>query len=411
MIDWLPLRSGDSWEWHHPEGIQLLVQSPQNSSRGLMAWSEISWTGTVPAPGIVHASRIDVMGARTVDTLVSKIKAANIGVKADWRHLIQQALYDVIQDHLKGPAPIDLTTVEPSPATFILRPLIGAVGATSIVAAGGTGKSLLALAASCCIGTGSEEWFPMKPLRSGPVFYIDWEADADTHAHRLKALEAAAGEKFPSDTLHYIEAREPLRLWAKALAYRVAAAGAVLVVIDSVMLARGGEAAVLETNDFYAALRSLGVPSLLIDHQSRDALEKGKSTAFGTIVNENSARLRWAAKGDKDHLVLRSPKQNNFGKLPTISLSLETQSRNDLLTYAKWRQTEGRPSDTTITERILDTVNDHPAGLTVAAISQTSGLPVDSFRRTLYRLAEKGLVEQTTDTTGLTIWLPLADPL
>lgn len=394
-MDWVPTKTADSWMFSHSEGIDLLITQMMPSSRGLHAWVEMRWRGNVPSPGLITAARYDLMGSRTVGSMVARIKDAGIDEKEpDWRHLIQSAVYDVIRDYLDGPEVVDLSKATPTTVGFILRPLIGDVGATSLVGAGKTGKSLLALACGCSIASGDPEWAGMKVIRPGPVIYADWEADAGTHAQRLNALSEGIGKAMPEGRLHYIQAEAPLTMWAPALARRIARLEGVLVIIDSVMMARGGEASAQDTIPFFLALRTLGVPSLLIDHQSREAIEKGKTGAFGSVVNDNTVRLRWLIRGTRGMVRLNSVAANNFGDLPTISLQLDRQTRGDMLRKARWVHVDAAPPAGSLTEGVLEYTRDHPTGLSPQTTAEALDSDPNTIRRLYHRLAERELVQQ-----------------
>lgn len=392
---WLPTRVGDTWEWAHPDGIELLIAHVSPSSRGLDAWVEMRWKGTVPTPGVILAARFDLMGSRTVASMHGAITGAKINTgRTDWRHLVQAAVYDVIREYLDGPAPIPLASVEPSTAPFVLRPIVGGVGATNIAGAGSVGKSMWALACAASVASGSDDWTGTKVMRTGAVIYVDWEADADTHSVRLRALAAGVGMAAPPD-LHYIAADTPLRMWAPALARRCAQVGAALVVIDSVMLARGGDAmGNTDTIAFYSALRTLPCPSLLVDHQSREALREGRNAAFGSVTNENSARMMWTMRAQANHISLYCYKGNNFGQLPRINLALDTKGNDDRLTYARWRHVEPQASVTegSIWDRIHQILEAQPFA-TVDELAALTGAKRDTVDRTLRRYAESGRVE------------------
>lgn len=391
---WLPSRAADTWEWTHPEGVDLLIAHVSPSSRGLDAWVEMRWRGTVPAPGVILAARFDLMGSRTVASLVGAVNGAGIQVKVDWRHLLQAAVYDVIREYLDGPEPVRLSAVEPAAAPFVIRPMVGGVGATNIAGAGGVGKSLWALACAMSVASGDGDYTGMTVQRSGPVVYVDWEADADTHAVRLRALAAGVGLA-PSEDLHYIAADSPLRLWAPALARRLTQIGAALVVIDSVMLARAGDAmGNTDTIAFYSALRTLPCPSLLVDHQSRESIREGRNQAFGSITNENSARMMWTMRAQANHITLYCYKGNNFGQLPRINLALDTKGTEDRLTLARWRHVDPQASVTegSIWDRIRSILEGQPFA-TVDELALLTGAKRDTVDRTLRRYVESGRVE------------------
>jgi hypothetical protein len=236
----------------------------------------------------------------------------------------------------------------------------------------------------------------MKVLQRGPVLYVDWEADAFTHARRLKALAAGYGLA-PPDDLHYVEAQAPLRVWARALARQAARLDAALVVIDSVMLARGGEAATEDTVAFFGALRTLGRETLLLDHKSREAIKAGTGGAYGSVVNDNTVRLQWDARGEEGTIVLRPHKKNNYLHLPTIALTLDATGPDGQMTEARWQHTTPPPPPESIEVGVRGDILDHlrlDDGLTVATLSARSGRHEGSLRKALAALAADGAVHR-----------------
>jgi hypothetical protein len=356
-MSWLPIKSADSWLYTQ-RGVELLITQVAPSRKTLDAWVELrNVGGSEMLSGLITASRYDLMGSMTVRNIVARMRDAGLDERdtAAWRQDIQAAVYDVVRDHLDGPSPIDLATHEPAAATFILRPLVDGVGATSIVGPGGVGKSSLALCVGCAVASGDGAWLGMETTASGPVLYVDWEADIDTHARRLRAF--AAGTELPIPAaLHYVGAAAPLRLWAPALARQAARLGVVLIIIDSVMLARAGEAGGEDTIAFFSAIRSLGVPTLLLDHKSRTAMREGQGGAYGSVINDNTVRLMWDAKGSEGTLTLRAHKSNNYARLPTISLRLESSGVDGAMTEARWHlldsTAEPEPAEAPALDRI-----------------------------------------------------------
>ena len=110
-----------------------------------------------------------------------------------------------------------------------------------------------------------------------------------------------------------------------------------LVVIDSVGLALGGDANDAQTVlAFFGALNQLETTTLLIDHMGKgpDSQERG---AFGSVYKRNSARSLWemrqATGGD---MGLYHRKANNSRLLSAVGLSLEIIEEDDYLVQASF---------------------------------------------------------------------------
>jgi hypothetical protein len=348
----------------------------------------------VPPPGLLTYGRFDLAGSRTVASLYAGVPDAYRGV-ADWRKLISDAGYDVINLDLEGNPPVRLADRRERQDRWLLRPLVSGVGASGLIAPGGSWKSMVALAAAAAVASGSAHWIGWKPTRTGPVLYLDWEADADTHAERLAAL--AGSEPAPPD-LWYTEERQPLRRSADVLAKRVGELGAVMVVVDSVMLARGGDAFSPEsTIGFFAALRQIGVPALLVDHKSRTAVRKGWEGAFGSVVNDNMRRLTWeittvADDDDGVWLSLEQGKSNNVGRMRPIALRVDVALDGEALKAVTVRQTDPRRivhlvEKLPVAARVESALNETEEALTVAALAEAVGASEATVRGALSRMA------------------------
>jgi hypothetical protein len=194
---------------------------------------------------------------------------------------------------------------------WVVDPYLETAGPTVIFAPGGSGKSYFGLALAASVASGVPLCGP-SPATTGPVAYLDWEADPDTQARRLAS--------FGVDIVNVWYRREsaPLHTVAERLASRLADMGAVSVTIDSVGMARGGAPESAEdTIRLFAAIRQLGVPALCIDHVSKDQMARngGRKMSFGSVYTTNAARLCWALipawRAGELALRLENTKSNN----------------------------------------------------------------------------------------------------
>jgi hypothetical protein len=82
--------------------------------------------------------------------------------------------------------------------------------------------------------------------------------------------------------------------------------------------------------NLYLALREIGRPGLMIDHKTKDDIEKGRRGGYGSVFYENLARMQWEMMKLQDVstserlFTLELTKENNVGRLPPLGFKLVT---------------------------------------------------------------------------------------
>lgn len=311
--------SPDRCEYDTPSGLRLIVDWINPDHNGIKAWCEARWKKTNEVLGF---AKLDLMGPNTYDKL-SKLTHQSLPVDgielATVREEWKWAIYDVIRITRLGEETVDLTTVKATSKRWLLPPLMEAGAHTRLIAKGGEFKSLFALAVAVTVATGSNKLLGIKPTATGPVLYLDWEADPQTHAERLHALCKGAGITVAPGLINYEHHRQSLYRGAHAIAGKVAELHPLMVVVDSNAMARGisGEGAQEDsTLRMFSALRSFGAPALIVDHKSSEAITRKKEGGYGSIFNRNLARLEWEVVrsqngGDSTMVAMRLLKANN----------------------------------------------------------------------------------------------------
>lgn len=394
---------GAAHDFRYDRQLILRFDKLSPTTSGLYAWVELRNGSLESTP--FHFGRYDLMGPRTQTGLAQA--GRQYADRWPWDELVTRCIYSVVQSHLEGPDPVDLLSVQPdSRPKYLIRPNVMGSGATTLAAAGGSGKSLYALACALTVATGQSRFLGVKPDIEGPVMYIDYEADAETHNERLRAL-CAGGDLPGRDRIIYSPQKYALRRVADSVAKHADTYGVVMIVVDSVMLARGGEANYSDSNiDFYAALREINRPALLIDHKSREAIRKGRAGAFGSIVNENSARLVWDMGGahplpgndrrSVKAIKLVAGKRNNVGDVGDLAYRVEIESDNqDRMISASFtpinpKEVKAAPADTGESEGSTDAVvefleTNKARAFTADEIADGSGTKLTSVRVILSR--------------------------
>jgi len=313
---------------------------------GVTAVIEVRWTGTKPAPQLLANQRGDVLSSRTVPALTRSIEASQAKPAGiPWHDLLTACCYDVYREFREGSPPVnpfDPARRNPDDEPrqrWLIRGLVGASRSTSLVGPGSSLKSFVANAAALTVVTGTTRILGLKALTTGPVCYIDYEDEEDEFRERGKAICDGAGIALPKTGMLWHQPPGPLYQSVDRLEQDVVREGCVMVVVDSVMLARGsGDNYASDTTlRFYEALYQLGVPSLLVDHQSWEAAAKGKAQPYGSVVNYNSLRMMWVVSKSEmpngaSGVRLSMGKSNHFRKQP--DLAWEVQIRSDPVTDA-----------------------------------------------------------------------------
>jgi len=186
---------------------------------------------------------------------------------------------------------------------YLLRPFIANSGVTVLYGPPGSNKSMFALRLSLAVALG-EEFHGHKPLRTGPVMYVDFEDDVTTHEMRLTAMARQMGLKDTDiDRLIWHEkVTRSLKDARRKLRRIVREKGIVLVIIDSIGLARAADVSGSEaTIKLFKMFGQLGASVLAIDHMTKEdnkrvwtgKMDAREATPIGSQFTQSSARLAW----------------------------------------------------------------------------------------------------------------------
>jgi hypothetical protein len=306
-------------EYTHASGGVILFDRIEPQKHQIRAWVELRVNGSGEP---LRFGGFDLTSHWTPTNLTKNLPASSI----PWDEIVPRAVYAVIREQMDGEPPVRLGDLDTGDsAGWLLEPLVEGNGATLLVAAGGSAKSYLCLAAAVSVATGKPVIGDLTPNVIGPVLYLDWEADDKTHAARFQRICRGVGLDVDIP-VHYRRESQPLARTVHQVAQICDDYDVAFLVVDSVMLARGGDAFGPEaTAALFAAIRELGRPALLADHKSRQTLSKGKSGAYGSVVGENSARRVWDVGGSFDepgHKIVRleNTKANNSEKHEPIAV-------------------------------------------------------------------------------------------
>lgn len=347
---------------------------------------------------------------------VNQARELNEALDIDWKGLLLTIRAMSVRQYREGSPLIDLAAVDISDEAprFLLPPFIDQHGITVLVADGGTGKSLTALAMAVALVT-DEPVFGERPNAVGSVVYLDWEADEETHAERLWAVCRGLGVSVPGAGIHYQKMLSSLPEAVGSLRKKIMDVGASLVIIDSVGMARGGAPeSAEETIKLFRAMRSLGIPVLAIDHISKEAKkgDAGGADPIGSIYTRNAARLVWSMEGKQfegrvDTVIVFRNSKANFGRKERqrafrYGFSEGPGGRLEAVTFdpVDWRDTEEFADKLPVKDRIVRALRAGP--LTRMEIAAAADITVDAARARLSELRrDKKVVDLGADCWGL----------
>lgn len=302
---WTPERTGPevtrrgdafltTWPGH---GVAIGVDQLHEHSDGLSG--EITVEATVG--GTLHWGRLGLASTTARESVVKKLMQIRDDVP--WREYLDLVCRSTTAAWRAG-EPVVLVHPRPREAVrSLIEPAIVLEGETAIVFGdGGSGKSAFAAAMAAAVATGRELPGGIRPTRTGPVLYLDYEDIEETLAERLHGLQAGMG--FPAiECVHYRRMTRGLTLDIELIRAEVERFGAVLVIVDSITPAAGPEpesadAATRTLN----ALRSVRAAKLVVAHLSKAeaANTRGASKPWGSAFYWNLARSVWEFRRDSN---------------------------------------------------------------------------------------------------------------
>jgi len=373
------------WRFTEPTSSAfILLDFIHPTSRGLDAWVELRMPDvTVP---ISEGTR-NLMAPAAIAPFLADADHYQNGTKKDdrvpWETGLRAAFHHVIEEHRDGAATVDLTAVEPTPLQFLVDPLVEAGGMTRLIAPGGSGKSILAMAVCLTVATG-RRFLGMAPTVTGPVLFLDWETNAATHSRRIQALCEPLGAAAPDrDTVLYRNETAPLFRSAQAVRRICDRFGVVMVIVDSAKMAAGPSGGFGASEDaalnLFLALREIGRPGLIIDHKTKDDMRRGLAGGHGSVYYTNLARMEWEMMKLSDpsaterSFTLELKKENNVGRLPALGFKMETSGDAEGIKSAAFIRVH--PDDVTdpdtddMTDRIAALLGGSEGALSVTKIA------------------------------------------
>lgn len=264
---------------------------------------ELTVRSTHPTKGgtLLDGKRLLLLGPNSQRDVAKALFARD--EEPDWGGMLEQATTLSRRRYREGAPSIDLWDADlGETGKYLVSPFLFDNAVNIIYGSGDSGKSLFALLLGLAVTSG-EDVAGLVTERTGPILYLDWEDDAQTHQERLYGLCAGARMVLEPGRVIYRRMSSSLKESSREIRKDIAAAGASLVIVDSLGMACGGDPSdagnIIQT---MLAARSLAVPVIAIHHIAKDA--KDKSTPYGSVYASNEARMSWLVESTRSDSTL-----------------------------------------------------------------------------------------------------------
>lgn len=360
------------------------------------------------APGINKLikpeARYNIVSPNAQQNLIKEL--AKLTEEFDWQTVIGTLIHDVVSRARKGePSHILFTDDVITPPEYLLYPLLLKKQPTVIYGEQGSGKSTLSIAIATCL---EMPWIenPLgldAPLMPVHCLILDWETEKNITAWQLKCFQK--GMNLPPYSIAYYPCRMPLVEDIARIQELIAERDVEVIIVDSVGAACGGD---LKEPDmalqFFNALRSLNVTTLLIGQTSKDTLSR-KKTMFGSVFFEYMCRSIWELKktqeyGNEDYDIGLWHRKSNYSKLfSPLGFHISRTDDATVISKEDVRDVAEFSEHLSNGQRILQTLRESPA--TIPQIAEELGIAQSVVKTTCYRLAERKQIVKSNNLWGL----------
>jgi len=328
----------------------------------------------------------------------------------DWFEVLEQ-LCDAVTRVVQEGEPVQVITTsdEVEPPSYVLRPILLYKQPVVLFGDRGSTKSYTAQAFAYLLALGhmgklldfEPERVATKPL------YLDWEDTPGTLRWRFRCLSKGTG--LPSAQIAYRRCSRTLASDTEQIRSVILSGGYDYLIIDSLGPACGGDLnAPQPALDFFGALRSLNVSSLVIAHTAKGQAGRSRRSVFGSVFFENAARSIWEINAETEDgcvsAVITHIKMNGGPKEPPIGLKFIFEKGSTMIVGAKAEEVAAAAGTMTIREKILQVLDDLPSAAT-NRIADDIGEVQGTVRTTLNRMKVAGLIAKLA--TGA--WVKISD--
>lgn len=296
-------REGDRFVWQLDDGYFVQIDKLRESSDHVHAELSVTRRNANGTFSRIHAFRENLTSSQTFDKLCNRLKKASGSNNGFWEEALPDVFQGTIDLHREGAPWVDMAKgVADTRIHYAVWPILLENHPTILFSGGGAGKGWTANAIALSVATGHPFLPGVKVNTVGPVLYLDWEVDDREEMRRLELLAQGRGIEREEAPIEYRQMTRTLANDIDAVRRKVAAYKPVLIILDSLALAAGGNVNNTEISEaFTGAIRLLPCTKLIIAHTSKAGMAaKGneRATVLGTVMFENVSRSVWELKAD-----------------------------------------------------------------------------------------------------------------
>lgn len=375
-------------EWEE-EGVTITASRIREKPDGTLT-AEIEVTSRKTPYPHLRLTRLNLLSARSRKALAQDLEEIQ---PIAWDALLEQLAVHVVKREREGEPWHRISSEgEIAPIRWLVRPLLVEQAPTVIVGPGGSGKSYAVLFVATLVATGRRHpGIQLEPQAQAPVLVLDWEADKQELERRLRRLTLGMGLEEPVEIV-YRRCALPLADDLEAILTAVTEFQPGLLVIDSMGPAVGGDLlSASDSTSFFAALRRLGMASLIVAHSP-----KSGNGIYGTTFHRNLARSVWeahayAVPGENSVAIgLFNTKSNMTGLQRPIGLEFQFDGDDGPVRVLPREVTDiPEVGDKAPTRDRILALLPRTGPLSITDIAKHLGISYDTVKKTLYRLEER----------------------
>ena len=254
-------------------------------------------------------SRINLLSMSGRSEFLRQFKDSfDIQKKSPWPAVLSEIFTSVAQTKSAKYKAQKWSEITVSPWGYVFEPYVISNVPNALFGKGGTGKTFLALRIAISVAFG----VPMATTKAPPikknVMFLDFEDDSGEFKDRITKLVKGlppdviqpTEQEIENSLFYFDSAGLPFVNLLEPLKKAVNEHNIGLIIIDSAAKACGGKVEDSETtNKFFNSLKSLGITSLIIAHESKNA-QDDNDFIFGSSFWNYSFRNVWKAKTERE---------------------------------------------------------------------------------------------------------------